>query len=170
MKGSNGKTNVIAWIVWALECYLNKKNDATGMGMMLDQNSSSSCPFPSGFGPCKEGAHIHIELTDKENRGSAREGTEENRTGEHGDSPATKETKDASKGAGMKEDEDIEEDKQTLQLYQIGGMGFDEDEKVVLATLKKKRTNKDKDQHNKSKGNRLTAKIVGLKFSKRLIR
>ncbi|MED6163497.1 hypothetical protein PIB30_080487, partial [Stylosanthes scabra] len=69
---------------FGLRVLFEEKNNATGMDKMLDQNSTSSCPFPPGFGPCKEDAHIHRELTNKENRRLTREGTEEN-----GDTPTS---------------------------------------------------------------------------------
>ncbi|MED6219894.1 hypothetical protein PIB30_040015, partial [Stylosanthes scabra] len=76
-----------------------------------------------------------------------------------------------SLNSGDNDIEDLEEDRRTLNLCQKGGLSFEEDEDVVLATLRKKKRNKGKDFYNNSKGNKMGNKSYpfGLKLSKRLI-
>ncbi|MED6201438.1 hypothetical protein PIB30_094976 [Stylosanthes scabra] len=73
--------------------------------------------------------------------------------------------------SGDNDIEELEEDRRTLNLGQKGGLTFEEDEDVVLATLRKKKRNKGKDFYNNSKGNKMGNKSypIGLKLSKRLI-
>ncbi|MED6145794.1 hypothetical protein PIB30_028554 [Stylosanthes scabra] len=181
------------WVIKETQLGLNKgpiQRDATKREKKADlgygEESCSGLDIPPGF----EHLVVSHELSPMQNRVhmgdeiklSLDQSIKEGDNMKEDNHEAAKEGAEDSFNRGDEDTEDLEETKYTLQeetkytlqVCEKCGIFFNEDEDVVLATLRRKKKNNEKCRCNHSKGKRMGNKFVqkhqsGIKLLKRLI-